>query len=285
VAVRRQAPVLVAAAVLLLVGAAAAPSGGADGRGYWVATAGGQIVPFGEVGSPGDLTPGGVPGRVVSIQATPSQQGAWLTDSNGVVYVVGDAPFYGAPSAERVADVAAFASTASGDGYWIATRGARVYAYGSSVAVPGPGPAGMELNRPIVGMSTPATGALGFWLVATDGGVFSFGDARFHGSTGNIRLNKPIVGMASTRSGQGYWLVASDGGIFAFGDAVFHGSTGDIRLNQPIVGMAPTPSGAGYWLVASDGGVFAFGDATFFGSAAAAPLPAPAVAVAGLAGG
>ena len=34
-----------------------------------------------------------------------------------------------------------------------------------------------------------------------------------------MRLNKPVVGMASTPDGAGYWLVAADGGIFAFGDA------------------------------------------------------------------
>ena len=36
----------------------------------------------------------------------------------------------------------------------------------------------------------------GYWLVATDGGIFSFGDAAFFGSTGAIAINKPIVGMA-----------------------------------------------------------------------------------------
>jgi hypothetical protein len=84
------------------------------------------------------------------------------------------------------------------------------------------------------------------------------GDAVFYGSTGSLPLNKPIVGMASTPSGNGYWLVASDGGIFAFGDAVFYGLTGSLPLNKPIVGMAPTVDWHGYWLVASDGGVFAF---------------------------
>ncbi|HVW34079.1 MAG TPA: Calx-beta domain-containing protein [Acidimicrobiia bacterium] len=107
----------------------------------------------------------------------------------------------------------------------------------------------------------------GYWLVASDGGIFSYADSRFHGSTGDIRLNKPIVGMAPTPSGLGYGLVASDGGIFSFGDATFHGSTGGIHLAEPIVGMAPTPSGTGYWLVAADGGVFAF-DAPSLGSAA-----------------
>ena len=112
-------------------------------------------------------------------------------------------------------------------------------------------------------------------MVASDGGMFSFGDARFFGSTGAMRLNKPIVGMAPTPSGEGYWLVASDGGIFSFGDARFFGSTGAIRLNKPIVGMAPTPSGQGYWLVASDGGIFSFGDARFYGSTGAIRLAKP----------
>jgi hypothetical protein len=33
-------------------------------------------------------------------------------------------------------------------------------------------------------------------MVASDGGIFSFGDAQFLGSTGSIPLNKPIVGLA-----------------------------------------------------------------------------------------
>jgi hypothetical protein len=136
---------------------------------------------------------------------------------------------------------------------------------------------GVHLALPIVGMASTATGQ-GYWSVASDGGVFSFGDAGFHGSTGGVHLAQPIVGMASTASGQGYWLVASDGGVFSFGDAGFHGSTGGVRLALPIVGMASTATGQGYWLVASDGGVFSFGDAPFYGSVAGRGL-APAVGI------
>src|SRR5258707_1028729 len=108
--------------------------------------------------------------------------------------------------------------------------------------------------------ATTPPGTADYTLVASDGGVFNFGnsgffgfgDAGFSGSTGSLRLNKPIVGIAATPSGQGYWEVASDGGLFAFGDAGFSGSTGGLTLNKPIVGMSATPSGQGYWLVASD---------------------------------
>jgi hypothetical protein len=119
----------------------------------------------------------------------------------------------------------------------------------------------------------------GYWLVASDGGVFGFGGARFWGSMGGTRLNKPINGMAPSIDGNGYWLVASDGGIFAFGTARFLGSLGALPLNQPIAAMAATADGNGYWLVARDGGVFAFGTAGFYGSLGGAPGPYPIVAI------
>ena len=115
-------------------------------------------------------------------------------------------------------------------------------------------------------VSTPDDG--GYWLASSDGSVLTFGDAVGHGSMSGRALNKPVVGMARTRTGRGYWLVASDGGVFPFGDAAGWGSTGGERLNQPIVGLEPTADDGGYWLIAADGGVFPFGDARGFGSGA-----------------
>jgi len=82
--------------------------------------------------------------------------------------------------------------------------------------------------------------------VAADGGVFSFGDASFHGSTGSIQLNQPIVGMAATPTGNGYWLVAADGGVFSFGDASFEGSDGGSSGTAPAVGISGRSGG--YWI-------------------------------------
>jgi hypothetical protein len=135
------------------------------------------------------------------------------------------------------------------------------------------------LNRPIVDIAATVNGA-GYWLLAGDGGVFSFGNAQFFGSTGGLRLNQPALRMAPTRAGNGYWFVASDGGVFAFGDAPFFGSMGGRFLAKPMIGIMPTSSGRGYWMVAEDGGVFAFGDAGFLGSLGGRSLSAPIVALA-----
>ncbi len=117
----------------------------------------------------------------------------------------------------------------------------------------------------------------GYWLVGSDGGIFSFGSARFYGSTGSLLLQRPVVGIVPTADHGGYWLDASDGGVFSYGDTQFHGSIPGLglhpagsglpnSLNAPIVGMVPSVDDNGYFMVASDGGVFAFGDARFAGS-------------------
>jgi len=98
-------------------------------------------------------------------------------------------------------------------------------------------------------------------LVASDGGIFSYGDAAFYGSTGSIALNKPIVGMTATPDGKGYWMVASDGGIFNFGDAVFAGSAAGGPGLDPAERVVSSATGHGYWVEEQNGTASAFGDA------------------------
>ena len=100
---------------------------------------------------------------------------------------------------------------------------------------------GKPLNKPIVGMAATPDGG-GYWLVASDGGIFAFGDARFYGSTGAITLNQPIVGMRATPDGSGYWLVAADGGIFAFGDATSTARSAATPQAAPSWPWPPTPT-------------------------------------------
>jgi len=137
----------------------------------------------------------------------------------------------------------------------------QVFSFGDAAFLGSMG--GKPLNKPVVGIaSDPATG--GYWLVASDGGVFAY-QAPFAGSAGALTLNSPVNGMSATPDGQGYWFVASDGGVFAYGNARFNGSAGAITLAAPITGMAADPATGGYWLLGADGGVFAYG-APFLGA-------------------
>lgn len=54
---------------------------------------------------------------------------------------------------------------------------------------------GTKLNAPIVAMATTPSGN-GYWLVASDGGIFAFGNGGSFGSTGGLKLNRPITGLA-----------------------------------------------------------------------------------------
>lgn len=76
----------------------------------------------------------------------------------------------------------------------------------------------------IVGGAATHTGN-GYWLVDSDGAVFAFGDAVYHGGANSPDVSPfVIVALIPTPTSGGYWLVASDGGVFSFGDAHYHGS-------------------------------------------------------------
>jgi hypothetical protein len=95
-------------------------------------------------------------------------------------------------------------------------------------------------------MASTPTGH-GYWMVARDGGIFSYGDAQFYGSTGAIHLNQPVVGMAATSTGHGYWLAARDGGIFSFGNAPFEGSgAGHVSAVDQVIQISGLLHATGY---------------------------------------
>ncbi len=91
----------------------------------------------------------------------------------------------------------------------------------------------VKLNQPVVAI-VPDPDGEGYWLVASDGGVFAF-KAPFLGSMGDVRLNKPMRGMVPY--GNGYLMVAEDGGVFNFSNKPFSGSTGNNPPVNPMVSI------------------------------------------------
>jgi hypothetical protein len=200
----------------------------------------------------------------------------------------------GGTVAKRRPAATAAAASPDGEGYWVVGHDGGVLSFGDASFAGSLG--GRTLNAPVTAvMPAPDVGGdrtarrpetdgqrsrPGYWLVGADGGVFSFGGARFAGSLAGIPLNAPTVAAAASPDGHGYWLVDARGGVFSLGSATFMGSTGGLSLNAPITAITPTPDGRGYWLVGADGGVFAFGDAPFAGSLADRSLRSPVTAAA-----
>src|SRR5258708_4730467 len=100
--------------------------------------------------------------------------------------------------------------------------------------------------RPTTVPNVPVVPGGGYRLVASDGGVSSFGDAHFFGSAGGSAGAAAAVGMQATPTGRGYWIAASNGVVYPFGAAVSYGGLGTSALARPIVAIAKTPSGNGY---------------------------------------
>jgi len=213
------------------------------GLGYWTVAANGGVFTFGDApfaGSAGALR---LAAPIVGMAATRSGQGYWLLGRDGGVFTFGDAPFFGSGVGEDPGSPAVgIARTGfhTSPGYLIAYADGSVWSHAAGsvtrVAAPIRG-----LAAPVVGIAaTPSE--MGWYLAARDGGVFTFGDARFAGSMGGVRLGGPVVGIAARYDG-GYYLVGADEGIFTFGGAPFLGTfEGSAHAGfGPAVGIAATP--------------------------------------------
>jgi hypothetical protein len=208
---------------------------------------------------------------------TPSNQhGYWLVGSDGGIFAFGAAQFYGSTGATTLQrPVVGITPTADDGGYWLVASDGGIFSFGNAGfygSIPGLGlaPAGStdpkRLNAPIVGMVPSGDGA-GYFMVASDGGVFAFGDAKFEGSCPGIGgCSGAAVAVMPDASGNGYWLVTATGHVYAFGDAVNYGMPGPQAV--PVTAAVRTKDGAGYWLLFANGVVAPYGDAANLGGPA-----------------
>ena len=97
----------------------------------------------------------------------------------------------------------------------------------------------------MVGMAATPDGK-GYWLVASDGGIFTFGDANFDGSMPGVGDMGTAVSMAPAVGVDGYYILTAQGNVYAFGQApVVSGSGSAISgLTGNLIGVAaiPTPN-------------------------------------------
>jgi hypothetical protein len=202
---------------------------------------------------PGTFTPPAPPAP----PAAPTH-GYWLVGGDGGIFTFGSTQFYGSTGSMHLQrPVVGIAPTADRSGYWLVASDGGVFAFGDagfygSIPGMGIGPAGSRsagsrsaghLNAPIVAMVPSADGA-GYFMVASDGGVFAFGDARFAGSCPGIGgCAGSAVAVMPDATGNGYWLVTSSGNVYTFGDAAGYGAPGPQSV--PVTSAVRTPDGGG----------------------------------------
>jgi hypothetical protein len=201
-------------------------------------------------------------------------QGYWLVGSDGGIFALGDALFHGSAGGLHLqAPIVGITSSPDGGGYLLVGSDGGVFSYGDtkfygSMPALGYGPAGSNdakrLNAPIVAI-VPSADNKGYFMVASDGGVFAFGDARYSGSCVSIGgCGGPAVAVMPDSTGKGYWLATSNGNVFAFGDASNYGYPGP--QSSPVTSAARTPDGKGYWVLLGNGDVYAYGTAMNYGA-------------------
>jgi ribosomal protein L24E len=249
---------------------------GPQGDGYWMLDRNGKVYNFGKAAHLGDPSANRAAGAsFVDLEPTPAGDGYWIVDDQGHIYGYHATGFPNVTDLRAGETVTSISGTKDGKGLWVFTNRGRVIVRGeakhygdmSGVALNGPvldsivapggagyymvasdggvfsfGTArfegsmgGKHLNAPVQSLVPDPDGS-GYWLVASDGGVFAF-NAAFRGSTGSMKLNKPMTGMVPY--GTGYLMVAEDGGIFNFSPGKdFLGSLGANPPAVPVVSVA-----------------------------------------------
>ena len=199
--------------------------------GYWIVTPQGAIHARGGApelcsGSLGSCSGfgGGPPSVIVSIAATPTGKGFWALGLDGKVWTAGDAVSYG-DAQDSGGYATAIAAAPDGKGYCISISDGGVYCRGEGGLFHGAHPPTDETITGIAFYIDSSNRVAGYWLLAKDGGVFSF-DAPFWGSSGgNASFIVNIISFP--QPGQNAANPQTTG--YAFVD----GNNGDITVFRP----------------------------------------------------
>ena len=191
-----------------------------------------------------------------------------------IVGILTGVPALASPAATSTQAIATLANT----GYDLVTASGIVRSFGG--ATNWGSNTNSHLRGAIVGMAVVPNGS-GYWLVGSDGGVFSFGKARFYGSLGATKVvpGEATIGIVTTATGNGYWLVNEQGKVTSFGGAAALPSLPLADQKIPIVSVSISRDGTGIWYTNAHGNVWNLGSAGFYGSLARTTIDHPITAI------
>ena len=219
-------------------------------------------------------------GQPILAQSVP---GYSLAGADGGVFTFGGPSrqrFFGSSANERsVSPVSSVTSQGGFGGLYVAHAKGKVDPLGDKDF----GGGQHQVNAPVVAIQYfSANAGDGYWLATANGGVYTFGAAKFFGSLAGRSIDGSVVGMAASFGGgdgpDGYLLVTNRGRVYAFGGAVWQGDLASEHPTAPVVAIADGTNRA-YWLATADGHVYAYGPVLSYGDMAGRPLAAPIVAI------
>ena len=135
--------------------------------------------------------------------------GTWAVNASGGVYADGTAPFYGSlgtcPYNQSCTNqpVDSIAATQDNKGYWLATGGGGVFAFGDARYTPA-NPLAPGHTGAIVAVVADNGVTNGYWLVSVLGQVYSYGNAGYYGGSPSTLpaaydwVGDSVVDMVST---------------------------------------------------------------------------------------
>lgn len=242
--------------------------------GYWLVTSAGRVIPAGEASFLGDLAEAALDHAIVASAATTSGDGYYMMDAEGEVFTFGDAEFYGSVPYWYADDTGSYEVSAfdhattpfvslaiTEAGYWLLAADGTVYAFGDAHhhgsiqdVVNDAWLAGHQfsveqsdhdgapfardvLSTPIVDF-VPSLADTGYFMLASDGGTFSFGQAQAHESLAG-QTNSPVIASDATSSGDGYTVLTVKGVVYEHGSLWEPSRPGDcVRVRMAQAGRS-----------------------------------------------
>jgi hypothetical protein len=214
-------------------GQAAGIGASPSGNGYYVVSNVGEVIPFGDAVSYGNLIGKRLNKPIIGLAPTPSGHGYWLLGQDGGIFTFGDARFYGSLGSKVLnAPIISMAATVGGHGYWLLGADGGVFTFGDARFRGSTG--GMNLNTYVMAMAASHDGN-GYWLMALDGRVFNFNVPAYGGVPGLGMCRPPNgVRIRTTATGSGYFVLGNNGGVYPFGDAKAGTNPTVAPLNFPV---------------------------------------------------
>lgn len=204
---------------------------------------------------------------IAAASACTSISGPHHAAGTNVVAALGSAETYGVSPTGRITSI-----VATQGGYWTVDGDGAVRNFGAaptlaSITMPNGFVFAIDAAQP--------GGSTGLWILRTDGGVMSVGDAPWAAGTWG-RSSSVAVGLGvhtgPDGNADGGWVLYQNGDVREFGAAPALGDAGTRAARAADIAI--TPTGQGAWVIYEDGSLAVRGDAPFLGDVPGRPSAA-----------